>query len=293
MRVDEQRGDGHGHLDQAGRANGLTKRPVRTRGGDHGLPTENYIRFLGTAGSRWVVSRQLRASGGIYLNLCGQQIVVDPGPGALVRCAQTQPPIEVADLDALIVTHRHIDHCSDVTILLDGITGGGLHRRGKLFAPASCLTDSDAIMMGYVRRFVDEVATQPESSYEVGDLRFRTSIPHNHGSDTYGLIFDVAGRELAFLVDTRFFPELIDAYAGVDTLVINATLEKQPESTRIFHLGMDDVREIARGVRPRRLVLTHFGMGVLDLGPERLASAMADELGLDIVAAEDSMRLDV
>ncbi|HAP31749.1 MAG TPA: hypothetical protein DCQ14_01645 [Firmicutes bacterium] len=43
----------------------------------------DFIKFLGTAGARFVVSRQLRASGGIWFALGGEQILVDPGPGSL------------------------------------------------------------------------------------------------------------------------------------------------------------------------------------------------------------------
>ncbi|MBN2308827.1 MAG: MBL fold metallo-hydrolase, partial [Candidatus Hydrogenedentes bacterium] len=110
------------------------------------MADENYIQFLGTAGSRWVVARQVRASGGVFLELEGKRILVDPGPGALVRCTESEPPIDVAALDGLIITHRHIDHCSDVNILIDAMTGGGYHRgRGIVFAPRDCLEGPDPV----------------------------------------------------------------------------------------------------------------------------------------------------
>ena len=45
----------------------------------------NYVKFLGTGGGRVVVFRQLRHSGGIWINLEGINILVDPGPGSLIR----------------------------------------------------------------------------------------------------------------------------------------------------------------------------------------------------------------
>ena len=94
----------------------------------------NYIKFLGTAGSRWVVARQTRASGGVYLNLCGKRVHLDPGPGALVRCAQADPPIDPSFIEGIILTHSHIDHCNDANILIDSMTGGGFNKGGTLFA---------------------------------------------------------------------------------------------------------------------------------------------------------------
>ena len=41
----------------------------------------NTITFLGTAGARFMVSKQLTASGGIWLNLGGTQLLLDPGRG--------------------------------------------------------------------------------------------------------------------------------------------------------------------------------------------------------------------
>src|SRR5579872_3926013 len=43
------------------------------------------ILFLGTGGARFVVARQIRASGGMWMRFGKTQIHVDPGPGALVR----------------------------------------------------------------------------------------------------------------------------------------------------------------------------------------------------------------
>ena len=49
------------------------------------------LRFLGTGGARWVVAKQIRSSGGFWLQTDGANIHVDPGPGALVR-AHAQVP---------------------------------------------------------------------------------------------------------------------------------------------------------------------------------------------------------
>ena len=46
------------------------------------------IIFLGTAGSSAVVSKQLRASGGIILQVEDLQFHLDPGPGALTKAKE-------------------------------------------------------------------------------------------------------------------------------------------------------------------------------------------------------------
>ena len=47
------------------------------------------VRFLGTGGARFVVAKQIRASGGMWMRFGETQIHIDPGPGALVRALGT------------------------------------------------------------------------------------------------------------------------------------------------------------------------------------------------------------
>jgi len=45
----------------------------------------NYIKFLGTAGARFVMIKQLRSSGGIWVSYKGTNVIIDPGPGSITR----------------------------------------------------------------------------------------------------------------------------------------------------------------------------------------------------------------
>jgi phosphoribosyl 1,2-cyclic phosphodiesterase len=217
-------------------------------------------------------------------------VYLDPGPGALVRCAQADPPIDLSQLEGIIITHSHIDHCSDVNIVIDAMTGGGFNKGGTLFAPHSCLEGENRVVMNYLRPFLDGIVTlEPSHAYHFGNLAFRTSIPHQHGTDTFGVTFDVDGTKLSFLVDTRYFPELPAAYLGSDVLVIYVTFLDTPPHPRILHLCVDDVKEIVRGAKPRKVILTHFGVSMLEAGPATIAQQLTDELGVEVVAAEDGM----
>lgn len=228
----------------------------------------------------------------MYLHLCGKRVYLDPGPGAIVRCAQADPPIDPSYLDGIILTHSHIDHCSDVNILIDSMTGGGYNKGGTLFAPRACLEGEDRVVLSYLRPFLDEIVTiEPSHAYRLGDLVFTTSIPHQHGTDTFGVTLNIGETKLSFLVDTRYFPELPAAYAGSDVLVIYVTFLDPVPHPRIMHLCVDDVKEIVRSVRPRKAVLTHFGVSMLEAGPAHVARSLTDELGVEVVAAEDGMSL--
>ncbi|MHB1420898.1 MAG: MBL fold metallo-hydrolase, partial [Bacillota bacterium] len=67
------------------------------------------ITFLGTGGARVMMSRQLLATGGIWLSLAGVQVLLDPGPGSLVHCIKKG--LTPSALDIIAISHRHLDHC--------------------------------------------------------------------------------------------------------------------------------------------------------------------------------------
>lgn len=254
----------------------------------------DYIKFLGTAGARFVVAGQLRSSAGTYLSLRGLSLMLDPGPGTLVRCASSRPKIDVSKLDAVILSHSHIDHSNDVNILIDAMTEGGLKKRGRLFVPAEALEGENAIILKYLRDYPRQIIVlDSEREYRLGYLNFTTSPLHDHPVETYGLKFHLPDCTLSFMVDTRFFPELVDFYRGSDILVINVVRYKAHESRDVRHLNVDDAREILIQTRPRRAILTHFGMTMLKARPHLVAEILSRELGLEVMAAYDGMKVEL
>jgi ribonuclease BN (tRNA processing enzyme) len=249
---------------------------------------DNFIKFLGTAGARFVMAKQLRYSGGVFLHLKGKNIVLDPGPGTLVRMARSRPPIDITKLDAIILTHMHIDHSNDVNALIDAMTAGGFHKSGILFAPDECLSGENRVVLTYLRGFLQDIKVlTAEKKYRVGDLAFSTSVRHRHTAETYGVIFDVEGTRVAFMSDTKLFPELLDSYRGADILVMNVVFYEPHET--VMHLSVDDVKEIVRAVKPRKAILTHLGMSMVRIRPYELSQRLTDELGSEVVVATDGM----
>ena len=255
---------------------------------------DNFVKFLGTAGARFVVAKQLRSSAGTFLRICGKNLLMDPGPGTLVRLAKSRPKIEVTELDAIILTHMHIDHSSDVNVVIDAMTNGGLNRRGTLFATEECLSGDNKVVLKYLRGFLEDIVVLKENSeYRLGDMRFRTSLRHEHPAETYGIKFDVDGETVSFLVDTGFFPELARGYAGSGILIINTVMLKPHKSPRIKHLSVGDVKRLITEIRPKKVILTHFGMTMLRAKPWKVADELKDELGIDVTAASDGMKLEI
>src|SRR3990167_8899741 len=120
----------------------------------------NFIKFLGTAGARFVTIKQMRASGGIWISYEGTNVLIDPGPGSLVRCLDTAPKLDPSTLNAIILTHKHIDHSNDINIMIEAMTSGGTKKKGVVFLPGDMLTPG-SIVLDYVRQL-------PEKIIEIG-----------------------------------------------------------------------------------------------------------------------------
>src|SRR5436305_5751922 len=81
------------------------------------------VTFMGTAGARFMVAKQIAASGGLYIEEGGTRIAFDPGPGAVVQYAKRK--VDLARLSAVVLSHRHLDHCGDVNVMIEAMTEGG------------------------------------------------------------------------------------------------------------------------------------------------------------------------
>ena len=246
------------------------------------------IRFLGTGGARFVVAHQIRASGGMWMRFGDTQVHVDPGPGALVRALATVPPQRPAELDAIVLSHKHLDHAGDVNAMIEAMAQGGWKPRGAVFAPRDTW-EGDSILLPYARRFVPrhEIVDELGGPYAINDVEVRASIRHIHPVETYGLHFRYAGTTISYLPCTRFFDALIEHYAShrPDVLVINVL--RYADSMDVDHLTLDDARRLIDGIRPRTAIMTHFGTKMLERDPRRIAYDLEDELGVRVFAAHD------
>jgi len=250
----------------------------------------NRIKFLGTAGARFVVTKQLRASGGIWLTLDDTNVMIDPGPGSLVRCISSKPKLNPMDLDGIILTHRHIDHSNDINIIIEAMTNGGFKKRGAVFAPRDAIED-DPVILKYVRNHVEKIEILKEKqNYKIGNISFSTPVKHLHRVETYGLNIYGKKNSISIITDTKYFKGLETFYKG-DILIINVVLfEEKPQ---IDHLSLKDAENILSINKPKLGILSHFGMTMIKSKPWDIAEKLTENLGVKVIAANDGMNIDL
>lgn len=222
------------------------------------------------------------------------QIHLDPGPGALVRALSHVPPCNPRELDAIVLSHKHLDHAADATALIEAMTSGGFRRRGVLLAPADAL-DSEPTVLPYAQCFVERIErlTARGGPYRIGDVELRTSLAHVHSVETYGMHFTHNGLGVSYLPCGRYFDGLGEDYAGhkPDVLILNVLRFR--DGMDVDHLTWDEAKKIVEIVRPRVAVFQHFGTKMLEQNPAKLAQSVEDDLGLRAIAAYDGLELDL
>lgn len=252
----------------------------------------DFIKFLGTGGARVVVSKQIRSSAGAWLHLNGVNLFLDPGPGALVKCWSSRPALNPANLDAILLSHRHIDHSGDMNALTEAFTEAGFKKRGLIFLPADALNE-EPVLYRYLFKAVEGIEyLEAGKTYRIGDLTWTTPVRHLHPVETYGFVFKLTWGKLAWITDTLYFPELSACYQS-DLLVLNVPRLQGGGPPQIQHLCLADVRQLLQEIKPRVAVMTHFGMTMLRARPWELAERLSDETGVRVIAARDGMTLDL
>jgi len=253
------------------------------------------VLFLGSGGARFVVARQLRASGGMWFRFGETQLHVDPGPGALVRALSRVPPCNPRELSAIVLSHKHLDHAGDATAMIEAMTSGGFRRRGALLAPADALDGEGATVLPYAQRFVERIERLEEHGgpYSVGEVAMHTSIRHVHSVDTFGMHFAYNDLRVSYLPCGKYFEGLAQDYAAAkpDVLIVNVL--RFSDGMDVDHLTWDAARQVVEHVRPRVAIFQHFGTKMLEANPVALAQRVEDDLGIRAIAARDGLEIDL
>jgi ribonuclease BN (tRNA processing enzyme) len=251
-----------------------------------------YIKFLGTAGARFVMIRQLRASGGMWFSVCNTNFIVDPGPGCLVNIVKSRPKLDPAKLDFIFLSHKHLDHSCDINLMIEAMSNGGYNKRGVVLAPEDALT-VDPVIFKYILNYLERIETiVAGNTYKIDNIRLEIPIKLRHSVETYGFKMKCQGLPvISYLPDTGFFEELIEAYAGSDILIINTVMYERRNG--VSHLSLPETEEIIKGVKPKKAILTHFGMQMLQNKIWQKDAEISERTGTEVIIADDGMSIDL
>lgn len=221
------------------------------------------LTILGCSGS---IPGPDRAASGYLVEADGFLLGLDLGNGTLARLQAIRDPF---DLDALVLSHLHADHCADVSALTvlrryhPAPPFDTRDRRLPVHAPAEA---PSRLANAYAPSESERQVTDLSDVYEFHPLRpgtvrlgpfALTAVPVEHTTEAFGVRVTHEGRTLAYTGDTGPCAALDELAAGADVLLVEASWTDAPDRPKGLHLSGRQAGEVAARAGAGRLLLTH------------------------------------
>ncbi|WP_433164430.1 MBL fold metallo-hydrolase [Kribbella sp. CA-247076] len=181
---------------------------------------------------------------------------VDAGPGSL---AELLRHVSLSSLDAVWISHLHLDHVGDLLNAYYALAYGELPARAAplpVFAPAG-LTDrlTGFFGPGFEEGFLDVRPLSDGHVVHLDELTLLSRSVDHGGPEAYALRVSVGERVLAYSGDCTPCAALDEVAVGADVLLCEAN-DPEPNA---FHHTPAEAGALARRTGAHHLVVTHVG----------------------------------
>lgn len=167
-------------------------------------------------------------------------------------------------LDAIILSHAHSDHVSDLNAF---VGTPELWREGSRVIASKSTIESIARRYGSVAAdtitYVDDGAYERTSTFEA---QFSLTV---HQIPTLGMQVTIGGARVVYSADTGpgwAFPR---SFCGADLAIIECTIAQRDAASSPYHLDAREVATLVSELAPVATLVTHVPPG--ESGEERLA----------------------
>lgn len=200
-----------------------------------------------------------QATAGHLVEAGDTRILLDCGHGVLANLATVTDPL---GLDAVFVSHGHIDHFADIYALqaLLRFAPEGPAAPRALYTPAGLFERMGAVLTEHARAELAEAFQVHELSAKESVLLGGVSVTPflvDHADPTFALVVEADGVRLCYTSDTAPGDAVLAAARGCDLLLAECTLPQQ-YAGMAAHMTAGQAAGIARDAGAGRLVLTHL-----------------------------------
>lgn len=190
------------------------------------------------------------AGSGYLLRCAGTVVWLDAGPGTLGRL---QEHVAIEDVDAVVVTHEHVDHWSD----LEHLAVACRYIIDRPPVPLYSEADLTALMrVGGATEALASHRIAPGAQLTIGAMTFTFSRT-DHSVPTLAVRVDGGGRSLGYSADCGPGWGLAELGPGLDLALCEATFLSDREGS-LPHMSARQAGASARQAGVGRLVLTHL-----------------------------------
>jgi ribonuclease BN (tRNA processing enzyme) len=215
------------------------------------------LTVLGGCGA-WPAAGQ--ACSGYLAEHDGFRLLIDPGYATLPRLLEL---MDAADVDAVLVSHGHPDHCADLHPLLRARAYGEEPAPAlPVHAPAGAADRVTALDgPGSLAGSFTLAAFEPGQPLGIGPFEVSTwELPHHVRNA--GLRLAAGGRVLSYTGDTGPSPDLIPLARDADLFLAEATFpERVPPEDAPYLSSARQAGEYAARSGAGHLLLTHLWPG--------------------------------
>jgi ribonuclease BN (tRNA processing enzyme) len=199
---------------------------------------------------------------GYLVEADGYRLVLDLGHGAF---GALQRYVSPADVDAIVVSHLHADHCIDLTAYVVALRYGGdgyrLRESAERIPLVGVAGTRDRLEAAYdplARKLGlhDLFAFTTPTAGELGPFRVSYA-PMNHPIATNAVRLEYDGRSLVYSGDTGECPELVELADGADVLLCEASVGRGEYQVPDLHMTGRQAGEHAAKAGVERLIVTH------------------------------------
>jgi Metal-dependent hydrolases of the beta-lactamase superfamily III len=196
------------------------------------------------------------ACSGYLLSNENANILVDCGNGVL---SNLQKLITFEEIDAIILTHLHSDHISDMMVLKYAIQ---IKRKRGQFGEVIPVYAPPEPADEYNRLDVkDAFSLQPitgEMTLDIKGIKIRFE-KMKHPSLDFAVSFEYSGKRLVFSGDTSWNDNIIGFTRNADIVMLDAgLLARDKTDENVPHLTAEECGIIAKKADVSKLLLTHF-----------------------------------
>ncbi len=228
------------------------------------------IQFLGTGTSVGVPQigcrcpvcmssdpRDKRRRSGVYVRAGNTAFVIDTPPEFRVACLE----LNVAKVDAVVLTHAHMDHIAGFDDLRRFNTINGRTVLRCYAAPETVETmhrlfpyiTTKANKQGLYRPMID--FRHVTRAFRIGGVKL-TPLPVEHGGPrTNGYLIEAEGKRAAYVPDCCELPcGVLKRLRGVDVMILDCLRDRCHPT----HLNRERAVEYMKAIAPRRGYVTHI-----------------------------------
>jgi ribonuclease BN (tRNA processing enzyme) len=189
----------------------------------------------------------------------GFRLLLDLGNGAL---GALQRHVSLYDIDAICLSHHHVDHCIDMCAysVARSHHPDGPRPRIPVYGPARTaerLTRGLGLEPGTGMTDAFDFVTLSPGNIEIGPLRI--TVEHmNHPVETFGFRLEHGRGSLAYSADTGVCDSLVKLARDADVLLCEASFLDGPGLPADLHLTGRQAGQHAARAGAGQLILTHL-----------------------------------